>query len=363
MLIDHGPQTTDHAAPQNKLPSWTGGAGGGRSGPPLPGWRAFSASANLAPTRTASSWRSACLALLAGAVLVGVTGCADGEAADDGRVNAVATTSIIADVVRQVGGEHVAVTSLMGPNVDPHLYRPSEGDVTRMATADAVFTNGLDLEGKMGEALEQLGSRGITVVTLADAVPEADRRQSVQFEGAYDPHVWMNPTLWTSVVLRTGQALADLDPEHSEDYIASASAYADSLAALDDELRQRLAAVPSERRVLVTAHDAFEYFGRAYDFEVRGLQGLSTATEAGTADVQDLARFVTEREIPAMFVETSVSERTIRAVQEAVQARGGTVRLGAPLYSDALGAEGSGAETLIGMLRSNAEAIVSGLAE
>ena len=312
------------------------------------------------PARSASPFRLALLFL--GLAVWPLFGCADGEAADDGRVGVVATTSIIADVVRQVGGEHVAVTSLMGPNVDPHLYRPTEGDVTRMATADAVFTNGLDLEGKMGEALEQLGSRGITVVTLAEAVPESERRQSVQFEGAYDPHVWMNPQLWSLVVARAGEALAELDPEHAADYAANAAAFADSLRALDDELRQALDAVPPARRVLVTAHDAFEYFGRAYDFEVRGLQGLSTATEAGTADVQDLARFVTEREIPAMFVETSVSERTIRAVQEAVQARGGTVRLGSPLYSDALGGEGSGAETLIAMLRSNVASIVDGLA-
>lgn len=288
-------------------------------------------------------------------------GCADGEAADDGRINAIATTSIVADVVRQVGGEHVTVTSLMGPNVDPHLYRPSEGDVGRMASADAVFTNGLDLEGKMGEALEQLGSRGITVVAIAEAVPDSSRRESVQFEGAYDPHVWMDPDLWSLVALRTAEALAQLDPEHADAFRANATAYADALAALDEELRDALEAVPADRRVLVTAHDAFEYFGRAYDFEVRGLQGLSTATEAGTADVQDLARYVTERQIPAMFVETSVSERTIRAVQEAVEARGGTVRLGRPLYSDALGEEGSGAETVADMLRSNVRAIVEGL--
>ncbi|HIG73646.1 MAG TPA: manganese transporter [Bacteroidetes bacterium] len=306
------------------------------------------------------SFLTLALALLA--ALPVVSGCAE-EAADDGRVVAVATTSIVADAVRQVGGEHVAVTSLMGPNVDPHLYRPSEGDVTRMATADVVFTNGLDLEGKMGEALEQLGSRGITVVAIAEAVPEADRRESVQFEGSYDPHVWMNPRLWALVAQHAADALAELDPEHAEVYRANAAAYTDSLAALDDELRQRLAALPDERRVLVTAHDAFEYFGRAYDFEVRGLQGLSTATEAGTADVQALARFVTEQEIPAMFVETSVSERTIRAVQEAVQARGGDVRLGEPLYSDALGAEGSGAETVAGMLRHNVAAIVEGLGD
>ncbi|MEM1055490.1 MAG: zinc ABC transporter substrate-binding protein [Bacteroidota bacterium] len=315
---------------------------------------------SLSPMLDRCSFLSFVLSVL---VVLPAVGCADGEVADDGRVSAIATTSIVADMVLQVGGEHVTVTPLMGPNVDPHLYRPSEGDVTRMATADVVFTNGLNLEGKMGEALEQLASRGITVVAVSEAVPEEDRRESVEFEGAYDPHVWMNPDLWALVAARTGEALADLDPENADTYRANAAAYADSLVALDDELRATLAAVPEDRRVLVTAHDAFEYFGRAYGFEVRGLQGLSTATEAGTADVQDLARFVTERDLPAMFVETSVSERTIRAVQEAVQARGGSVRLGDPLYSDALGAEGSGAETVAGMLRSNARAIVAGLAE
>lgn len=307
------------------------------------------------------------LARLAFAVLLPLalvaSGCATDTAEDDGRLQAVATTSIVADAVKQVGGDLVNVQALMGPNVDPHLYRPSEGDVTRMATADIVFTNGLDLEGKMGEALEQLGSRGTVVRAISEAVPEADRRQSVQFEGAYDPHVWMNPALWALAAQEAADALTEVDPENAEAYAANAAAYADSLSALDDELRAALQAVPEDRRVLVTAHDAFEYFGRAYGFEVRGLQGLSTATEAGTADVQDLARYVAERGIPAMFIETSVSERSIRAVQEAVRARGGTVELGRPLYSDALGDAASGADTVLGMLRSNVAAIVEGLGE
>ena len=297
------------------------------------------------------------------AALLVLTGCADGgDAEDDGRLDVVATTSIVADAVRAVGGEDVRVTALMGPNVDPHLYRPSEGDVGRMASADVVVVNGLDLEGKMGEALEQLSARGTRVAALAEAVPDSSRRQSVQFEGAFDPHVWMDPGLWRFVTDRAAEALAEADPENADAYAARAEAYADSLAALDAELRQRLAAVPESRRVLVTAHDAFEYFGRAYGFEVRGLQGLSTATEAGTADVQDLARFVAERGIPAMFVETSVSERSIRAVQEAARVRGAEVAIGPPLYSDALGDAASGADTVLGMLRSNAEAVVRGLA-
>lgn len=330
--------------------------------PPTTGHEVLYRSPPLAPPRWLRRFTEAGIVAWCLVALLAFTGCADPATPDDGRLGVVATTGIVADVVRQVGGEHVRVTSLMGPNVDPHLYRPSEGDVGRMVSAEAVFINGLDLEGKMGEALEQLDSRGITVVALAEAVPDSSRRASVEFEEAFDPHVWMDPSLWTLVAQRAAETLAGLAPEHADTFRANASAYADSLAALDAELRATLSAVPDERRVLVTAHDAFEYFGRAYDFEVRGLQGLSTATEAGTADVQGLARFVTERGLPAMFVETSVSERTIRAVQEAVQARGGTVRLGDPLYSDALGPDGSGAETVAGILRSNARAIVTGLA-
>ena len=296
-----------------------------------------------------------CLALLLAA------GCARDAAPDDGRVRAVATTSIVADLVRELGGERVAVEALMGPSVDPHLYRPSEGDVQRMATADVVFTNGLDLEGKMGEALEQLAARGTDVVVLGAAVPPDRLRASEQYAGTSDPHVWMDPVLWSSAASAAGQALAERDPEHAEAYLARTGALVDTLAALDAEIRARLEAVPEGRRVLVTAHDAFGYFGDAYGWEVRGLQGLSTATEAGTADVQGLARFVAERGIPTMFVETSVSERTIRAVQAAVEARGGAVGLGAPLYSDALGPAGSGADTYLGMMRSNVDAIVAGL--
>ncbi len=291
-----------------------------------------------------------------------LSGCASGgDAENDGRIQAVATTSIVADMVRQIGGEHVNVQALMGPNVDPHVYRPSEGDVTRMATADIVFTNGMHLEGKMGEALEQLSARGTVVRAIAEAIPDSLRRESLTYQGSYDPHVWMNPRLWIYAANETAAALADLDPEHAAEYQANATATVDSLEALDLDLRERIALIPEDRRVLVTAHDAFEYFGRAYGFEVRGLQGLSTATEAGTADVQNLARFVTEKGLPTMFVETSVSERTIRAVQEAVRARGGTVELGEPLYSDALGGPASGADTIFSMLRHNVDAMVDGL--
>ena len=305
-------------------------------------------------------FRLALAALVAAPLLLGA--CAREATPDDGRVRVVATTSIVADLVRQVGGEHVAVEALMGPNVDPHLYRPSEGDVARMAGADAVFTIGLDLEGKMGEALEGLAGRGIRVAAVAEAVPPASLRASEQYAGAFDPHVWMDPTLWAYAAEAAAQDLTALAPEHAAAFAERLAAVQDSLDALDAEIADALSAIPDDRRVLVTAHDAFAYYGARYGIAVRGLQGLSTATEAGTADVQDLARFVAERRIPTLFVETSVSERTIRAVQEAVEARGFTVALGEPLYSDALGAEGSGADTHAGMLRHNTRAIVAGLA-
>jgi manganese/zinc/iron transport system substrate-binding protein len=249
----------------------------------------------------------------------------------------------------------------MGPNVDPHLYRPTEGDVTRMTGADVIFYNGLHLEGKMAEVLEQVERQGIAAEPVAEAVPEARRLAPPEFEGNYDPHVWMDVQLWREAARAVAVQLAALDTAHAAGYTERLAAYTARLDSLDGWVRGRVAEVPESQRVLVTAHDAFNYFGRAYGFEVRGLQGISTATEAGTADVQELARFVAERRIPAMFVESSISPRSIQAVQEAVQARGFNVRIGGSLYSDALGSPGSGAETYEGMIRHNVNTIVDAL--
>jgi len=277
-------------------------------------------------------------------------------------IRAVATTSIVADAVREVGGDRVEVTGLMGPGVDPHLYRASEGDVRRMSEADIVFYNGLHLEGRMSELFAEMGARGIRTVAVAEAIDTASLLRPPEFEGAFDPHVWMDVGLWRLAVARIADALAELDPTHAETYRARAAAYGVRLDSLDAWVRSRVEEVPEAIRVLVTAHDAFNYFGRAYGFHVRGLQGISTVAEAGTADVQALARYVAEARIPALFVESSVSPRSIEAVQAAVRARGFDVRLGGSLYSDALGGVGSGAETYEGMIRHNTETIVSALA-
>ena len=277
-------------------------------------------------------------------------------------VRVVATTSMIADLAREIGGDRVDVEGLMGPGVDPHLYRPRESDVARLVGADVVLYNGLELEGKMGEVLEQVEGRGIVAEPVAEAVPEAALLAPAEFQGNPDPHVWMDVMLWSEVAAAVAATLADLDPAHAETYDANLLAYQARLDSLDAYVRERVAEVPEGRRVLVTAHDAFNYFGRAYGFEVRGLQGLSTATEAGTADVRDLAAFVAERGIPAMFVESSVSPRSIEAVREAVRARGAAVEIGGNLFSDALGDAGTPEGTYEGMIRHNVDTIVAALA-
>lgn len=304
-----------------------------------------------------------CGAVVAG--LIALAGCGPAEVErgeiGDRPVRAVATTSIVADLVREIGGERVEVTGLMGPGVDPHLYRASEGDVRRMGGGDIVFYNGLHLEGRMGDLFEQMGERGVRTVAVAEAVDRARLLSPPEFEGSFDPHVWMDVSLWSLAAERVRDALRDLDPPHAGHYEARAADYASRLEALHAYVLERAATVPAERRVLVTAHDAFNYFGRAYAFEVRGLQGISTVAEAGTADVQELARFVADRGIPALFVESSVSPRSIEAVRAAVRARGAAIEVGGALYSDALGGTGSGAESYESMIRHNIDTIVAGL--
>jgi manganese/zinc/iron transport system substrate-binding protein len=268
---------------------------------------------------------------------------------------------MIADLAREIGGDRVQVEGLMGPGVDPHLYRPSEGDVARLAGADVVFFNGLHLEGRMAEVLESIEARGIAAEAVAEAVPDSLRITSEQFVGSIDPHIWMDPQLWKHAAGAVASRLSELDPGSAGVYATRLAAYETRLDSLDGWSRERIATVPPEERILVTAHDAFNYFGRAYGFDVRGLQGISTATEAGTADVQQLAAFVADRGVPSMFVESSVPPRAIEAVRAAVRARGHEVDIGGNLFSDALGDASSGAGTYEGMIRHNVDTIVRGL--
>lgn len=276
------------------------------------------------------------------------------------EIRVVTTTGMVTDVVEHVGSDRVDVEGLMGPGVDPHLYKATEGDVIRLADADVVFYNGLHLEAKLSEVFERMGGR-VRTVAVTDAMPRERLIASAAFGASYDPHVWFDVGLWMDSVREVRDALTALDPSHAASYRTNAARYLADLADLDRYVRRRAGEVPRERRVIITAHDAFNYFGRAYGFEVRGLQGISTVTEAGTGDIQDLADFIVERRIPSIFVESSVSPRTIQAVEEAVRARGWDVGIGGSLFSDAMGDPGSPEGTYVGMVRHNVDTIVNGL--
>lgn len=305
-------------------------------------------------------WKISAVAVMLLGVLVGCGGGAPEP--EPGALEVVATTTVVADLVRHVAGENVALVSLMGPGVDPHLYKPSAGDVRRMGSARIVFYNGLHLEGKMGEVLAQMGSRGVETVAVAGCLPESTLIASEAFSGVHDPHVWFDVGLWRQAADCVRDALVEVDPANAEGYRSRADSYVAELSELDAWVRQQIERVRPENRVLVTAHDAFSYFGRAYGIEVRGLMGISTAAEAATADVQQLAEFIAERRVPAIFLESSVTPRYIEALRQAVVARGFDVALGGSLYSDALGDPGGSAGTYVGMVRANVETIVAALA-
>jgi len=275
-------------------------------------------------------------------------------------VQVVTTVNFITDLVQQVGGNRVRVTGLMGAGVDPHLYKASAGDVRRLQQAHLIFYGGLHLEGKMVELLERLPR----AIAVTDAIPrERLIRPPGGFQGqyTYDPHVWFDVSLWQLTVDRVREALSRVDPAGSAYYQASAAAYRQRLAQLDAFIRQQIALVPPQQRVLITAHDAFAYLGRRYGLEVRGLQGISTVAEAGARDVQELVEFIVQRRIRAIFVESSVPQRPIQAVVAAARARGWNVVIGGQLFSDSAGNPGTPEGTYVGMMEHNIRTIVNGL--
>lgn len=264
----------------------------------------------------------------------------------------VATVGMIADVARQVGGQCVNVEFLMGPGSDPHLFRASAGDINKLRRAQLILFGGLGLEGQLGEVLTGL-SRSIPAVAVAEAaVPEEQRLASLAGY-AYDPHVWLDASQWADAALVIGETLVDaagVDAQCGAAIGERAAAYHALLNDLDDWARRSLSTIPDEQRVLVTAHDAFAYFGRAYDIEVVGVQGISTETEAAVADIRRVADLVVERAVPAVFIESTINPRTLQAVIDGVRQRGGDVRLGAQLYADSLGAGDRPEGTYVGML-------------
>ncbi len=283
-----------------------------------------------------------------------------GPALRSGPIRAVCTIGMITDSVQRIGGEHVRATGLMGEGVDPHLYKASPQDNKALGDADVIFYNGLALEGKMTDLFVKM-ARSKPTVAVADAVPEELRREPAELAGHYDPHVWFDVSLWIRCVERVGEALADLDAPHADDYTQRMRAYVGELKDLDRYAREQIAAIPKDRRVLVTAHDAFGYFGRAYDIEVRAIQGISTESEASVKDINDLVTFIAERGVKAVFVESSVSEKNVQALVEGCRARGHDVTIGGQLFSDAMGKAGTPEGTYVGMVRHNVDTIVGAL--
>ncbi|MDQ2105914.1 metal ABC transporter solute-binding protein, Zn/Mn family [Azospirillum isscasi] len=273
----------------------------------------------------------------------------------------VATTGMVADLVRAVAGDRAAVEALMGEGVDPHLFKPTRSDTVRLLRADAVFISGLHLEGKMTGAFDRLRESGKPVVALGEAVPEDRLLSPPEFEGAHDPHIWMDVGMWARTLPAIRDGLTRLDPAGAETYARNAGAYGEELARLDAYARRILSSIPRKARILVTAHDAFNYLGRAYGIEVRGIQGISTESEAGLRIIEELAALLADRGVPAVFPETSVSDRNVRALVEGAGARGHPVTLGGALFSDAMGAPGSYEGTYIGMIDHNVTTIARAL--
>ncbi len=280
-------------------------------------------------------------------------------------MHVVCTTGQVADILTNAGGEHIVVESLMGTGVDPHLYKATPGDVRKLNAADVVFYSGLHLEGRLASLLQKLGRRK-PVCAVTEGVHQHENRLLRRVPGSedhYDPHVWFDVSLWAKCVDYAAARLMSLDPDHADQYRTNADAYMAELAALHEWCQQRLAEIPKQQRVMVTAHDAFGYFGDAYDVEVHGLQGISTADEADLATANRLVEMLVERKIKAVFVESSVPPKNIRSLVEACANRGHEVTSGSELelFSDAMGPEGTPEGTYVGMVEHNVRTIVEAL--
>lgn len=283
-----------------------------------------------------------------------------GARASSDVLSVVSTTGMIADTARRIGGERVTVRALMGPGVDPHSYRQTRTDIVAMAKADLVLWNGLYLEAQMEEVLEDI-SRRTRVTAVAEALAEDRLIAHDDYADRFDPHVWMDPVMWQDVASAARDAMIAAAPQHEAEFVANADAFLAEVGDLATYADNVLSSVPEEARVLVTAHDAFNYFGRAYGFEVVGIQGISTESEAGLNRITSLVDLLVEKGIQAVFVESSVSDRSVRALIEGAGARGHKVHIGGELFSDAMGPPGTYEGTYVGMIDHNVTVIASGL--
>lgn len=294
------------------------------------------------------------------AILIAGTACQPKEKTRNGKLQVVTTTGMIYDAVINIAGDQVVAKALMGPGVDPHLYKATQGDLKKLQDADLIFYNGLHLEGKMGEVFEKLG-RLKSVKAVSSDMPDSLFRASELYPGTFDPHIWFDVSLWKEAVKNVHYNLVLSDEANKAIYDRNANRYLRTLDSLHKEVKQAILSIPENQRMLITAHDAFGYFGDAYEIEVNGLQGISTLSEPGLKDVADLVNLITGHKIKAVFIETSVSEKAINAVVEGCRKKGHDVKIGGSLYSDAMGPFGAFEGTYIGMVHSNVQTIVNAL--
>lgn len=286
-------------------------------------------------------------------------GCsAETEGEKEGFV--VATTGQIADAIKEISGDHLQVSALMGPGVDPHLYKATQSDLSKLDKAEVIFYNGLHLEGQMLDIFEQM-AKDKTVLAVGETLDEKQLLASDTDAMLHDPHIWFDVELWKGVVKAISTQLQEEYPEFKEDFQTNEAAYLKKLDDLQSYAEKRVNEIPQQQRILVTAHDAFNYFGRSQGFEVRGLQGLSTDSEYGVKDVQEMVDFLVENKIKALFIESSVSDKAMKAVIEGAKEKGHDIVIGGELFSDAMGAEGTTEGTYIGMYQHNIDTIVDAL--
>ena len=276
------------------------------------------------------------------------------------KIVVTTTTNVITDLVENIGGDNVSVSGLMGPGVDPHLYRPSASDVKLLQNADIIFYNGLDLEGKMGDIFVKIGKEGTSVLAVSENIPP-ESLLTLENDGNFDPHIWWDVKLWAEAAKVVATGLKEYDPENSDEYEKNLSEYLNQLEILNSNNLIKINSIPQEQRVLVTAHDAFQYFGHTYGFEELSIQGWSTDSEAGIREIQNLADEISKRKIKALFVETSISPATIEALEAAIQDKGHDIVIGGELFSDAIGEKGTPEGTYVGAFTHNIDTIVKAL--